>query len=190
MRRILLIMAMALGTAGAQAEGIITFDPTNVVQTTISAQQAVQQTAQQLQQYQTQLQQLQNQLQNTANPSNFTWDNANATINKILSTLNTVDGLSTQAGSLDGYLQKFSNANQYQTGSCIGMGGCSGAQIQQLNSNQYAGSDAQKTANDNMLRNIQTQQQQCRRMLVGLQPYSKARNPRPAKCRRCNPPIN
>ncbi len=146
----------------AMAEGIITFDPTNVVQTTITAQEAVTQTARQLQQYQTQLQQLQNQLQNTANPSSFVWDNANATINHILATLNTLDNYTSQAGSLDGYLHQFSDAEQYRSNSCIGTGGCTGAQIGQLNSSHYAGSGAQKTANDNLLRNIAAQQQQLR----------------------------
>jgi P-type conjugative transfer protein TrbJ len=160
MKRIFLAFTGYLLCAYAvQAQGIITYDPTNVVQTTISAQQSVQQTAQQLQQYQAQLQQLQNQLQNTANPTSFQWDNASATINKIMGTLNTVNGLSTQAGSLNGYLQQFQNAGQYQS-SCIGTGGCSSAQIQQINASQYAGSSAQKTANDDLLRNIQTQEQQ------------------------------
>lgn len=151
-----------LTAMSVHAQGIITYDPTNVIQTTISAQEAVKQTAQQLQQYQTQLQQLQNQLQNTANPPNFVWDDANATINKILATQNTLDTYKTQAGSLDAYLNQFANARQYQGTSCIGTGGCSTAQMQQLTASQYAGSNAQKTANDNLLRNIDAQQQQLR----------------------------
>lgn len=151
-----------LSSSIAQAEGIITYDPTNVVQTTISAQQAVKQTAQQLQQYQTQLQQLQNQLQNTANPANFVWDDANATINQILATQDTIERYKTQAGSMDAYLQQFGDTQHYQESSCIGTGGCTSAQLDQLGDNQYRGSDAQKTSNDALLKNLDAQQSQLR----------------------------
>jgi len=143
----------------AHAQGILTFDPSDVAQTTITAEQAVTQTARQLQQYQAQLQQLQNQIQNTNNPSSFLWDNANTTINHILATLNTLNTYKAQAGSMNAYLNQYQNANQYQT-SCLGTGGCTDAQIQQLNASQYVASTSQKTANDNMLRNIDAQQQQ------------------------------
>ena len=156
------ILAFALcfcfGVA-AKAQGIPTFDASDVFQTTITAQQEVTQTARQLQQYQAQLQQLQNQIQNTNNPSSFQWDNANATINNILATLNTLNTYKTQAGNMNAYLNQYQNANQYQA-SCIGTGGCTDAQIQQLNNSQLVGSTSQKTANDNMLLNINAQQQQ------------------------------
>src|SRR5471030_3138716 len=93
---------------GANAQ-IATIDPTNIVQSTISAQQAITQTAQQLQQYQAQLQQLQNQIQNTTNPSSFQWDNANATINNVLASVNTINSYKTQAGSMAAYLSQFSD---------------------------------------------------------------------------------
>jgi len=153
-----LIICFFLGVS-AKAQGIPTFDAADVFQTTITAQQEVTQTARQIQQYQAQLQQLQNQIQNTNNPNSFQWDNANATINNILATLNTLNTYKTQAGGLGNYLNQYSSAGQYQTG-CIGTGGCTDAQIQQLNASQYLGSASQKTANDNMLRNIDAQQQQ------------------------------
>jgi len=156
---VLLIATVIFYSAAANAQ-IATIDAGNIVQSTISAQQAITQTAQQLQQYQTQLQQLQNQIQNTANPSSFQWDNANATINNVLATVNTLNTFQSQAGSMQAYLSKYSDASQYQTSSCIGTGGCTSAQIQQINSSQYTGSDSQKTANDNMLLNINAQQQQ------------------------------
>jgi len=143
----------------AKAQGILTYDPSDVAQTTITAEQSVAQTARQLQQYQAQLQQLQNQIQNTANPNSFLWDKSNQTIGNVLATLSTLSTYEQQAGGLNGYLSQFSNANQYQS-TCIGTGGCTDAQIQQLNASQYLGSDSQKTANDNMLRNIAAQQQQ------------------------------
>lgn len=161
MRTIWIILTGLLATT-AHAEGIITYDPTNVVQTTISAQQAVKQTAQQLQQYQTQLQQLQNQLQNTVNPESFVWEDANATINQILATQDTIERYKAQAGSMDAYLQQFSDTQHYQTSSCIGTGGCTSTQLGQLESNQTMGSDAQKTANDAMFKHLDAQQAQLR----------------------------
>jgi len=159
MKRSLLAAALVLYSFSASAQ-IVTIDPANIIQTTASAQQAITQTAQQLQQYQAQLQQLQNQIQNTANPANFSWDNANATINNVLATVNTVGTYQSQAGSMAAYLNNYSNASQYRTTSCLGTGGCTGAQIQQINASQYTGSASQKTANDNMLLNINAQQQQ------------------------------
>lgn len=159
LHRILAATILCFLAVSAYAQGIVTYDPTNVAQSTISAQQSIKQTLQQLQQYQTQLQQLQNQIQNTTNPSTFSWNDANATINNVLATVNTLNTYKNQAGSMASYLGQYSNASQYQTSSCIGTGGCTGAQIQQLSASQYTGSDSQKTANDNMLLNINAQQQ-------------------------------
>lgn len=156
---VVLTAAIMVYSVAANAQ-IATIDAGNIVQSTISAQQAITQTAQQLQQYQAQLQQLQNQIQNTTNPSSFQWDNANATINNVLASVNTINGYKTQAGSMAAYLSQYSDTSQYQTTSCIGKGGCTGAQIQQLSASQTTGSDSQKTANDNMLLNINAQQQQ------------------------------
>ncbi len=151
------LIALYSPLAAAQ---IATIDVSNIAQTTIAAQEALTQTARQLEQYQTQLQQLENQIQNTTNPSNFLWDDANATINNVLATVNALNAYENQAGSLSSYLGKYSGASQYKTSSCIGNGGCTGTDIQQLLASQYTGSDSQKVANDNMLRNIKAQQQQ------------------------------
>ncbi len=151
--------AIILYSVAANAQ-IATIDATNIVQSTISAEQAIKQTAQQLQEYQTQLRQLQNQIQNTINPSSFQWDNASATINKVLATMDTLNAFQNQAGSMAAYLNKYSDASHYKVNSCIGSGGCSSTQLQQINASQYTGSASQKTANDNMLLAINTQQQQ------------------------------
>jgi P-type conjugative transfer protein TrbJ len=132
---------------------IATIDQADIVQTTISAEEAITQTAQQLQQ-------LENQIQNTNNPSSFQWDKTDATINNVLATVNTLSAYQNQAGSLAEYLNNYSNASQYKAISCIGTGGCTGAQIQQINASQYMGLDSQKTANDNMLLNLDAQLQQ------------------------------
>lgn len=156
-RRLSAAIILCLIAVSAYAQ-IVTYDPLNTAQSTISAQQSITQTLQQLQQYQVQLQQLQNQIQNTTNPSSFSWNNANTTINNVLATVNTLNTYKTQAGSMASYLNQFSDTNQYQA-SCIGTGGCTGTQIQQLNNGQVVGSNSQKTANDNMLLNIAAQQQ-------------------------------
>ena len=160
MKRFLAFIASAVICYSMEANAqIVTIDPTNIVQSTISAEQAVTQTAQQLQQYQTQLQQLENQIKNTANPSSFQWNNANAIITQLLAGMRTLNYYQTQAGSIAAYLNKYSNASQYQSSTCLATG-CTTAQVQQLSANAYSGSDAQKSANDDMLRNIAAQQQQ------------------------------
>ncbi len=136
----------------AQAQGVPTFDAASVAQSSITAQQSLIQTQQQMQQ-------LQNQIQNTANPNSFVWDHTNQTVGNEVSNLNTLNAYKQQAGGLNSYLNQFSNANQYQS-TCIGSSNCTDAQIQQLNASQYNGIAAQKIANDNMLLNVDTQQQQ------------------------------
>lgn len=153
-RFLIALLAVWCMASAARAQAIATLDAANVLQTTISANQSVIQTQQQLQQ-------LQNQLQNTANPNSFTWDQTNTTISKLLATQNTIDQYAAKAGSLEAYLSQYSSASQYQNG-CIGTGGCSQAQLAQLNSGRYSGSDTQKSANDNLLRTIDSQEQQLR----------------------------
>ena len=160
-------LLLTLFSTAALAQ-IATIDTSNIYQSTISAEQAVQQTQQQIQQYQTQLQQLQNQITNTANPSSFQWDNANAIINQVLAGMTTLNGYTAQAGSINAYLGTTSDASQYKTG-CLGTGGCTSAQIDQLSQNAYNGSDARKSANDDMLRNIAAQNQQLQNDAINLQ---------------------
>jgi len=69
---------------------------------------------------------------------------------------------------MSAYLSQYSDASQYQA-TCLGTGGCTGAQIQQLSTSQTTGSDSQKTANDNMLLNINAQQQQLQNDASNLQ---------------------
>jgi P-type conjugative transfer protein TrbJ len=80
----------------------------------------------------------------------------------------TLNYYQTQAGSISAYLAKYSNASQYLNTSCLATG-CTTAQIQQLAGNAVNGSDAQKSANDDMLRNIAAQQQQLQADASSLQ---------------------
>lgn len=167
MKHALLSIVFVFYSLEAHAQ-IVTIDPNNIVQSTISAEQAILQTQQQIQQYKTQLQQLQNQIQNTNNPTRFQWNNANAIINQLLSGVRTLNYYQTQAGSIAAYLNKYPNASQYQSSTCLGTG-CTTTQVQQLSTNTYNGSDAQKSANDDMLRNIAAQQQQLQSDATDLQ---------------------
>jgi len=169
MKRLLPILAVTtIFYSLAASAQIATIDITNIAQSTISAVQAVAQTARQIQQYQAQLQQLENQIKNTANPSSFQWDNANTIINQLLAGMQTLNYYQTQAGSISAYLAKYSSASQYQSTSCLATG-CNAAQVRQLAGNAVNGSDAQKSANDDMLRNIAAQQQQLQADASNLQ---------------------
>lgn len=66
----------------------------------------------------------------------------------------------TQAGSLDGYLAKFQDVNYYKNSPCYSATGCSAAEMQTLNANAVKlGSEAQKRANDAMLKGVDQQQE-------------------------------
>ncbi|WJF91473.1 P-type conjugative transfer protein TrbJ [Paraburkholderia bonniea] len=139
--------------------GIPVIDATNVVQTTVSAMQNVAAVEKQIQQYQTQLQQYQNMLQNTLAPAAWVWDQANQTINKLLQAQDTLSYYKNQAGSIDSYLSRYQDVAYYRTSPCFTGSGCTDAQRQVVLDAQANGSEAQKRANDAVLKGVDQQQQ-------------------------------
>ncbi|MBF4003032.1 P-type conjugative transfer protein TrbJ [Burkholderia pseudomallei] len=156
-------MALAIGITAAFGgpvhAGIPVIDATNVVQTTISAMQNVAAVAKQIQQYETQLQQYQNMLQNTLAPAAYVWDQANQTISKLLQAQDTLNYYKNQAGSIDGYLSRYQDVAYYRSSPCFTSTGCTDAQRQALLDAQANGSEAQKKANDAVLKGVDQQQQ-------------------------------
>lgn len=152
-------MALAIGITAAFGgpvhAGIPVIDATNVVQTTISAMQNVAAVAKQIQQYETQLQQY----QNTLAPAAYVWDQANQTISKLLQAQDTLNYYKNQAGSIDGYLSRYQDVAYYRSSPCFTSTGCTDAQRQALLDAQANGSEAQKKANDAVLKGVDRQQQ-------------------------------
>lgn len=140
--------------------GDVVFDPSVFGESVMTATESVNQTLKQVEQYSLQLQQYENQIKNTLAPAAYVWDQANATIGKVMGMVDTLNYYKTQAGDLDGYLSKFQNAGYYRSSPCYSVKGCQAADQKAMGNNQVLGSDAQKKANDAVLRTVDQQQVQ------------------------------
>lgn len=155
-----------------QAAGIPVMDATNLSQNIMTAMESVAQTLKQIEQYKTQLQQYENMLQNTAAPAAYIWDQANSTINQLMGAIDTLSYYKQQVGNIDAYLAKYQNINFYRTSPCFSSNSCTPEQMQIMLNSQTYGSEAQKRANDAVLRGVDQQQtalQNDARQLVHLQ---------------------
>ncbi|WP_156333196.1 P-type conjugative transfer protein TrbJ [Pseudomonas sp. NBRC 111119] len=146
--------------------GIPVIDGANVALSKITSMEAVVQTvkqaeeyAMQIQQYQKQLQQYENMIQNTVAPAAYIWDQANSTINKLMSAQDMLNYYTSQAGSLDSYLDKFQNIGYYRSSPCYQSTGCSAEDRAALERNEDLQSDSIKEANAAMFKGIEQQQQ-------------------------------
>jgi P-type conjugative transfer protein TrbJ len=140
-------------------------DITNLTENAMSAGEEVAQTLKQveqyttqLQQYQTQLQQYQNMIQNTTQPLENIWNQAQPTISGLMSVTNTLNGYKAKLGSLDGYLQKFQDINYYKSSPCFTSAGCPPQELAKIKDAQAFASQAQKAANDALLKGNDSQQ--------------------------------
>ncbi|WP_145553224.1 P-type conjugative transfer protein TrbJ [Yersinia canariae] len=156
----------------AAGAGIPVMDATNLSQNIMTAMESVAQTLKQIEQYKTQLQQYENMLQNTAAPAAYIWDQANSTINQLMGAIDTLSYYKQQVGNIDAYLAKYQNINFYRTSPCFSSNSCTPEQMQIMLDSQAYGSEAQKRANDAVLRGVDQQQtalQNDARQLVHLQ---------------------
>lgn len=154
----LLAISIALGIATSNYAAMVVVDPGNIAQSTISAMENVAQTAKQIEQYQTQLQQYEDQLKNSLAPANYIWDQASSTINKLVHATDTLNYYKQQLGNIDQYLAKFQDVNFYKKHPCFSNNNCSKADWDSLQKSQVLGSEAQKKANDALLRGLEQQQ--------------------------------
>lgn len=114
----------------------------------------------QLDQYHYQVNQYQNMLENTKSLKSFEWDDANSVINNLLESTNTIDYYKQEAGSLQGYLDRFQSQEFYQKSPCFRANGqCSSEELKKINQNRLAASVAEKRANDALIKGIDKQQQ-------------------------------
>ena len=142
--------------------GVPTIDGVNLSQNIITASKQTAAVVKQIQQYQLQLQQYENMLQNTVAPAAYIWDQANSTINRLLQLQDTLNYYRNQAGSIDAYLSRYQNVGYYRTSPCFTEEGCTPAQRQAVLDANANGSEAQKRANDAVLRSVDQQQQTLR----------------------------
>lgn len=134
--------------------------------------ESITQTYQQIKQYQTQLEQYDNMLKNSKNLDAFTWDKANLTMDNLVNAIDTLNYYKQQAGGMDAYLSRYQNQDYYRHSPCFNGGQCTDTQREALLQHEVAASEAQKRANDAMLRGIEQQQgamQSDARQLIRLQ---------------------
>ena len=153
-------MLIFLWSAHAFSTGAPVFDIANWFENGKIILNQVSQYKTQLDQYKNQVLQYQNMLENTRSLTSFQWDNANSVINNLLDATNTIDYYKQEAGSLQGYMDRFQSQEAYQKTACFnGHGRCSPEELKKINQNKMAASVAQKRANDAMLKGVDKQQQ-------------------------------
>lgn len=109
-------------------------------------------------QYKTQLKQYENMLENTKNLDKFTWDEATSTMDNLVNSIDTLDYFKQQAGGMNEYLSRYQDENHYRNTPCFNGGQCSEAELNALSQQEANASEAQKRANDAMLRGLELQQ--------------------------------
>jgi len=142
----------------ATQAGIPVIDGVNVVQNIMQVIEAIASTLKQIEEYQTQLQQYQNMLQNTLQPAQNIWDDAQRTMNSLRGAVDTLAFYKNQLGSVDNYIQKFSDLAGYRNSPCFSANGCSAAQWAAMNDSERLGSESQKRATDALFRGLDQQQ--------------------------------
>lgn len=172
-----LVIALAAGLIAASfasSAGIPVIDAGNLTQNVVTASEQVAQTLKQVQQYGTQLQQLeqqyqsyitqvqqyQNMVQNTVAPAAYIWNQAQTVMGQLKGATDTLSYYKNQVGSVDGYLAKFQDVNYYRNSPCYSASGCSAEEYARLNRDaDTLASEAQKKANDGMMKGIDQQQE-------------------------------
>ena len=144
-------LLMTLSPLSARAGGIPVFDAANLQQTTLSAIEAVNQTLKQIEEYALQLQQYEDQIKNSIAPAAYVWDQAQRTMNKIIALQDQLDYYTNQAGDLDTYMRKFGSASSYRNSPYF-------KASTPENKKALLESEAQKHANDNVVRTLEQQQ--------------------------------
>ena len=155
-----LVVSLGVSTPAHALFGVgdVVFDPTNTAQTTITATEEVAQTLKQVEEYSTQLQQYENQLQNTLAPAAYVWDQATGTMNKLRGSIDTLNYYKNKVGNLDSFLGKYQDVGFYRNSPCYSSRGCTAAERAELNANITMFSEAEKKANDALLRGLDQQQ--------------------------------
>lgn len=154
------ILLVYLWTLNAFSSGAPVFDMANWLQNGKMIMNQVSEYKTQVDQYNNQLQQYQNMLDNTKSLNSYQWDNANSVINNLLESTNTIDYYKQEAGSLQGYLDRFQSQEYYQKTPCFNDSGqCSTQELKKINQNRLTASVAEKRANDAMIKGIDKQQQ-------------------------------
>lgn len=167
-KKSMLVIVFALLSSIACIKQVVAMpviDYANLAQNTVIKLKAIQQ-------YKTQLNQYKNMLENSKKLDAFTWDKANITMDNLVRSIDTLNYYKQQAGSMEAYLSRYQNQEQYRNSPCFNGGVCTQAERQALNQQAANASEAQNRANAARLRAIDLQQnalQTDARQLIELQ---------------------
>lgn len=147
------------GVGNAFAGGIPVLDVSNLGQTTMTAIEAVKQTAKQVEQYALQLQQYENMVKNTLAPAAYVWSEVGRMQNKLISIQDQYDYY--KNGGVDNYLQKFGNVSYYRSSENFN--------LDMFLKNKEEAIDSSKKANDALAKTIDQQRSDLREDAANLQ---------------------
>lgn len=143
---------LGLLVSGPVVAGLPVIDAANLVENQVVALENIARTAKQIQQYKTQLQQYENMLLNTTAPARYIWDDARRTMTALQGAADTLNYYKRQLGDTETYLEQFRDLEYYRASRCAGTSGC-------IEADRFQ-SEAQKRANDAVLRGVDQQQEQ------------------------------
>ena len=161
----LIMMLLVIGNVAyssiIKAGGMAVIDMANVNQTTITAIESVEQTLKQIEEYKTQLMQYENMIRNTLAPPAYIWAKVEYAMTKLINLTNTIRYYEQQYGGLDSYMQRFRNTDYYRSSPCFSLQEkCNEGAWNLLKEGQNTSTDAQKKANDSLLRGLSEHQNQ------------------------------
>ena len=165
----LLALVVVCHVGSVKASGFPVIDGANIMQTTITAFESVQQTAKQVQQYQKQLMTYEKLLVDTTAPAAFVWSKAQQTMNRLTHAQNMLNYYS-EGGGVEHYLARYRNAAYYSRSNCFKLGvKCSADELKEMARGQENSTQAQKHANDALMRGIEQHQADIAANAVELQ---------------------
>ncbi|MBA2710167.1 MAG: P-type conjugative transfer protein TrbJ [Tatlockia sp.] len=138
-------------TSYSLAWAMIVHDPANYAKNVAIA-------LKQIKQYDKQVEQFKLMQKNSQPLDQFHWNEATITMDNLLRATDSLNYYKQQAGSMDAYLSRYQNQTHYQNSPCFNGSPCSTAQLNALMQKKANASEAQKRANDAMLRGIEQQQ--------------------------------
>lgn len=157
------IMLFLLFVSGVFADGAPVFDLANWLENGKILATQIDEYKTLVAQYKNQINQYENMLENTKSLTSFEWDNANSVIGNLLESTNTIDYYKQEAGSLQGYLDRFQSQEYYQKTPCFNTSKlCTPDELKKIKQSRLYASVAEKRANDAMLKGIDKQQQSLR----------------------------
>lgn len=158
-----LLLTASLIPPQAEAQWVVT-DPTNLVQSVISAIQDVNAVLKQLEQYKTQLDQYTAQLRDIAAPVVWTWDLVEDTVVTAQSVSETLSNRRNLLREVHGSLKQLGDPDYYRNSPCYGRsgvdrtlaGGC-GAILESLKTQREESAQTQHEANEALFKTLDKQ---------------------------------